>query len=205
MTDPRIYSTSVARNKDVIAEAFSRLFPDASRVLEIASGSGEHAEAILAVRPSLAWQGSDPDPEARASTQARMRDLGQAEVLDINTRGSDWTSSVEGPFDVIVAINMIHITATAGYENLFAGAPGLLADGGSLFIYGPMVREGVTEESNQRFSESLQSRDPEWGVRDLDLTLVPLAEKAGLVLNHVERVPANNHVVTFKKPERSGS
>ncbi len=200
MPDPRLFSTSAARNKEVIAEAFCRLLPEAKRVLELASGTGEHAEAVLARQPLLSWQGSDPDPEARASTAARMADFSQPEALALDTRQSGWWQGVDGPFDAVVAINMVHITSIAGYEQLFEGAPYLLAPGGTLFLYGPMSRRGLTEESNQRFSLSLRERDPEWGVRDLDDTLQPLGARFGLELDHIERVPANNHVVLFKKP-----
>lgn len=197
--DPRLFSTSAARNKAVIAEAFVRLCPEAQCVMEIASGTGEHAEAILALKPTLFWQGSDPDEAARASTTARMSDLGQPDALATDTHTDGWWQDAPGRMDAVVAINMIHITSTVGYENLFLGAGMSLPKNGTLFLYGPFSRRGITEESNQRFSESLKARDPSWGVRDLDDTLQPLAARFGLSLDHVEQVPANNHVVTFKK------
>lgn len=200
--DPRLYSTSAARNKAVIAEAFARLRPDAERVLELASGSGEHAEAVLADMPRLHWQGSDPDPAARASTSARMTDLHHPAALAFDTRQDGWWRAAEGSYDTIVAINMIHITSIAGYENLFRGAAALLPSGGALFLYGPMSRRGEMEESNQRFHQSLRMRDPEWGVRDLDDTLQPLGARFALTLDHVERVPANNHIVLFRQTGR---
>lgn len=200
--DPRIYSTSAARNKGVIAEAFTRLLPNAERVLELASGSGEHGEAILDAKPALHWRGSDPDGSARASTTARMEGLGQPPALDLDTRLDGWWQDVDGPYDTIVAINMIHITAHVGYENLFRGAAALLPSDGALFLYGPVSRRGEMEESNQRFHESLRMRDPEWGVRDLDDTLQPLGARFALTLDRAERVPANNHVVVFRQTGR---
>ncbi|NNU15534.1 DUF938 domain-containing protein [Parvularcula sp. ZS-1/3] len=202
MTDPKLYSTSAARNKGVIAEAFTRLLPSAESVLEVGSGTGEHAEAILAENPSLRWQASDPKPEERASISARMSALGQPEALPIDTREDGWWQVVPEKVDTIVAINMIHITSIAGYENLFRGAAALLPEGGHLFLYGPFSRRGAMEESNQRFHQSLRERDPEWGVRDLDDTLQPLAARFALGLQHAERVPANNHVVLFRQEGR---
>ncbi|MCQ8185953.1 class I SAM-dependent methyltransferase [Parvularcula sp. BGMRC 0090] len=195
----KIYSTSAARNKEIIAGAFLRLCPQAERVLELASGSGEHAEAVLMRKPSLSWQGSDPDAEARASTTVRMEEAGQPAPLTLDTREEAWWQEAGRPYDAVVAINMIHITAFAGVEGLFQGAARLLGEGGALFLYGPMSRRGALEESNQRFDESLKSRDPDWGVRDLDDTLQPLAARFALYLDHTERVPANNHVVVFRR------
>ncbi|GGY36400.1 SAM-dependent methyltransferase [Parvularcula lutaonensis] len=200
--DPRLYSTSAARNKEIIAEAFARLCPYAERVLELASGTGEHAEAVLARMPNLHWQASDPDGAARASSTARMAELGQPEAKGFDTRRDGWWQAVERPVDTIVAINMIHITSIAGYENLFRGAAALLPENGALFLYGPMSRRGEMEESNHRFDESLRMRDPAWGVRDLDDTLQPLGARFALTLDHVERVPANNHVVLFRRTGR---
>ena len=196
--DPRLFSTSAARNKDIIAEAFTRLLlPGASSVLEIGSGTGEHAEAILTAAPNRIWQGSDPDEASQASTTARMTALGQPEALAIDTREDRWWGQAPGPVDVIVAINVIHITPFSAVEALFRGAGALLRPGGHLFLYGPYVRRGVTEDSNREFEVWLKEKDPSFGLRDLDDQLQPLAARCSLELTHVERVPANNHVVIF--------
>lgn len=200
--DPRLFSPSAARNKEIIAEAFTRLVPQAERVLEIGSGTGEHAEAILSRRPALAWQCSDPDPGSRASASARMAPLGQAAALDLDTRTEGWWADIGSAPDTIVAINVIHITSIVGFENLFRGAAALLPSHGALFLYGPVRRRGVTEPSNETFHQSLRQRDPQWGVRDLDDTLQPLAARFAMTLEHVERVPANNHVILFRQSER---
>jgi len=202
MSDPRLYSTSAARNKGVIAEAFHRLCPHAEQVLELASGTGEHGEAILEAKPTLQLQASDPDDEARASANARMLDLGQAAAQSFDTRNDGWWKAVGGEITTIVSINMIHITSRQGVEGLFQGAAALLPAEGQLFLYGPMSRRGVTEDSNRQFDASLKSRDPSWGVRDLDDMLQPLGARFGLALTHVEQVPANNHVVVFTQTGR---
>lgn len=201
----KLYSTSAARNKGVIAEAFCRLLPSAHAVLELASGTGEHAEAILSQRPDLVWQASDPDHESRTSASERMEELGQPAAASFDTRADGWWETIPYPVDALVSINMIHITSWHGVENLFRGAAALLPAEGHLFLYGPMKRRGQTEESNLRFDESLKMRDPSWGVRDLDDALQPLGARFGLSLAHVERVPANNHVVLFKQEGREES
>ncbi|MEM9838385.1 MAG: DUF938 domain-containing protein [Pseudomonadota bacterium] len=201
-SDDMLYSPSAARNKDMIAEAFARLCPEAASVLEVGSGTGEHAEAVLGLRPQLAWQASDPDDAARRSTAARMALLGQLAPLALDTRHDHWWTEELPQVDTIVAINVIHITSREGYENLFRGAAALLPADGRLFLYGPMKRRGVTEESNLQFDASLKSRDPSWGVRDLDDELQPLGARFGLAFAHAEQVPANNHVVLFTQAGR---
>ncbi|MEM6913307.1 MAG: DUF938 domain-containing protein, partial [Pseudomonadota bacterium] len=104
----KLYSTSAARNKGVIADAFTRLLPSAAKVLELASGTGEHAEAILEARPHLRWQASDPDEGARTSASSRMVELGQAPARSLDTRMDGWWQDIREPIDTVVAINMIH-------------------------------------------------------------------------------------------------
>jgi cyclopropane fatty-acyl-phospholipid synthase-like methyltransferase len=200
-----LFSTSAARNKEVIAEAFARLLPGARSVLEVGGGSGEHGEAVLARKPDLRWQSSDPDPSARASISERMDKLGQPKALGVDTRQDGWWMEVGSPPDTIVAINVIHITSRTGVENLFRGAGILLPAGGHLFLYGPYSRRGELEESNRRFDRSLKERDPAWGVRDLDDMIQPLAARFALDFVHAERVPANNHVVLFRQAGREES
>ncbi|MEE4209297.1 MAG: DUF938 domain-containing protein [Parvularcula sp.] len=197
-----LYSPSAARNKEIIAEAFARLLPEAKAVLEIGGGTGEHAEAVLQRMPELHWQSSDPDPSSRESITARMNEAKQPSALHLDTREPGWWENVEPDFDVLVAINVIHITARRGVENLFRGAAALLPAGGHLFLYGPYSRRGELEDSNKAFDRSLKERDPDWGVRDLDDMLQPMAARFALSLAHVERVPANNHVVLFKQEGR---
>ncbi|MEO1658676.1 MAG: DUF938 domain-containing protein [Pseudomonadota bacterium] len=201
----KLYSTSAARNKAIIAEAFARLLPSVHSVLELASGTGEHAEAILTQRQDLKWQASDPDDESRASASERMEEHGQAAARSFDTRTDGWWQQIPEAVDTVVAVNMIHITSRAGVEGLFRGAAALLPAGGHLFLYGPMKRRGVTEDSNLRFDESLKMRDPSWGVRDLDDELQPLGARFALSLAHVERVPANNHIVLFRQEGREES
>src|ERR1700733_5072636 len=119
--DRRLFSPATARNRAPILAVMQRVFPAEGRVLEIASGSGEHAMCMARAMPGLAWQPSDPDAEARASIADWIAHERLANVmgpLDIDVRGSDW--GVAGPFDAVVAINMIHYSPWESTAALFA-------------------------------------------------------------------------------------
>ncbi|MEM6625922.1 MAG: DUF938 domain-containing protein [Pseudomonadota bacterium] len=196
-----LQSPSVARNKDVLRDAFYALVPDARRVLEIASGTGEHAVHIAAARPDIRWTTSDPDPASRESIAAWIAARGEGRVegpLSIDATAADW--GVLGPFDALVAINMIHIAPIAACEGVFAGAAQLLRPAGRIFFYGPFSRNGVhSAPSNEEFDASLNRRDAAWGVRDLELDLGPIAAAQGFQLTDVRDMPANNLSVIFAR------
>ena len=194
-------SPSTARNRQPILEVLAARLPISARVLEVASGAGEHAVFLAEALPAVHWQPSDPDPTARESiaawrAHAGLRNL--AEPLAIDAADSaTWPSE---PVDAIVCINMIHISPWASAEGLMAAAGRLLTPGGKLFLYGPYVEAHVpTAPSNLAFDESLKSRNPAWGLRNL-ADVAALAADSGLAL--VERIamPANNLVVVFEKP-----
>jgi hypothetical protein len=198
----RLYSPSAARNKDPIAQVFGRTMPKEGLILEIASGTGEHGAHLCAAFPSLRWQPSDPDPASRASQagwaqtvpDGRMR---QPLALDVTEPG--WWEALSEPPSGMVCINMIHIAPPAAMEGLFTGAGALLAPGQRLFLYGPFSRRGAMAPGNQSFDASLKSRDPSWGVRDLDDQVQPLAARFALHLQEVAEMPANNLSVVFEK------
>jgi len=193
-------SPHTARNREPILAVMRRVFPQEGRVLEIASGSGEHAVFAGRALPGLIWQPSDPDARARASIAAWTQQEGLANVLPplaIDARAKDW--GVEAPFDAIVAINMIHISPWQATLGLFEGASRLLRAGGILFLYGPYMRDGKhTAPSNEAFDRSLKERDPSWGVRDVD-EVARVGESNGLVLCEIVEMPANNLSVVFGK------
>ena len=199
----RLFSPSVARNRDPIREAFSRVMPDAGHILEVGSGTGEHAAHICGARPLLRWQPTDPDDASRqsiASWAQTVRSGQMAAPLDLRTDEETWWVRCPNPRpDGIVSINMIHIAPWAATLGLFAGAGELLSRGKRLFLYGPFKRNGTTAESNERFDADLKRRNADWGVRDLDLDLAPLAERHGLVLESVTDMPANNLTVVFER------
>jgi SAM-dependent methyltransferase len=181
-----------ARNREPIREVLARHLPERGRVLEIASGTGEHAVHMARAFPALRWQPSDLDPVALASIEswrmeAALPNLAPPIVLDVTAPVWPVTD-----IDAVVCINMVHIAPWEAALGLFAGAARTLLIGGVLYLYGPYRFDGVTAPSNEAFDRSLRERDPRWGVRDLR-DLRAAAGDRGLALEHVVSMPANNH------------
>jgi hypothetical protein len=200
----RLYSPSAARNKDVLRDTLLSMLVPSGTVLEIAAGTGEHAAHFAAACPHLHWQPTDPDAASRASIDAWRVHSGVETLqppLAIDTTQEAWWQLDQLPDDIqnIVCINMIHIAPFAAAEGLLDGAAALLPQEGRLFFYGPFKRHGETAPSNHSFDESLKSRDERWGVRDLDLDIIPLAGRHGLSFERVVEMPANNLTVMFEK------
>lgn len=193
------HAPATLRNRAPILTVLREAIPARGIVLEVASGSGEHAAWFAGHLPGLIWQPSDPDPEARESIEAWRCDEGGANLraplaLDVETR--EWP--IERA-DAIVCINMIHISPWSATEGLMAGANRLLAPGAPLVLYGPYVRPRfTTSQSNLEFDKSLRARDPEWGLRDLE-EVAAEAESNGLRLERTVEMPANNFSVIFRR------
>ncbi|WP_416140766.1 DUF938 domain-containing protein [Halomonas sp. HK25] len=200
MIDPRLHSPAAARNRQPILEALAQVLPGRARVLEVASGSGEHALHCAAAMPGWIWQPSDSTPEALASIaawreQAELPNLAEPIRLDATVPDS-WTA---GPFEAIVAINLIHISPWAVTEALMARAGERLVPGGVLYLYGPYRRGGQpTSPGNAAFDADLRRRDPRWGVRDLD-EVTAEAARHGLALARLVEMPANNLSVVLSR------
>jgi cyclopropane fatty-acyl-phospholipid synthase-like methyltransferase len=198
-SDVRMRSPSSMRNREPILETLRRVLPPEARVLEIASGSGEHAVHFARAMPGWVWRTSDPDAASRASIGAWIEAEGLANVLEplaLDTRASDWGVEDER-FDAVVSINMIHIAPWEAALGVIAGAARLLKPGGRLIFYGAFKRDGVhTSPSNEKFDASLKSHDPRWGVRDVADVAREAADK-GLSLLEVVEMPANNLCVIF--------
>lgn len=190
---------AVARNRDPILNVLRRVLSARGLVLEIASGTGEHAVHFAGALPGIVWQPTDPDAAALRSIaawreQTRLPNL--RPPLEFDVTASTWP--VERA-DAVVCINMIHISPWRSAEGLMAGAGRVLGPGGVLFLYGPYKEEGRhTAPSNEAFDADLRARNPEWGVRDLG-DVSALAASHGL--DFVERVamPANNFSVVFRR------
>lgn len=198
--DARQYSPSTARNREPILLVLRRILPENARVLEIASGTGEHAVFVARAMPAVTWRPSDPDETARASIAAWIEAEGAANVLPptaIDVRERDWGVESEAPFDAVVAINMIHISPWEATLGLLAGASRVLRSGGVLYTYGPYMRGGRhTAPTNAAFDESLRARDSSWGIRDVgDVERAAAAQ--GLVLREIVEMPANNLSLVF--------
>jgi SAM-dependent methyltransferase len=202
MTDARQHSPSAERNREPILAVLRDALPPSGRVLEIASGSGEHAVWFAAALPGLVWQPSDTDDEARASIAAWAAHAGLANLrapLALDVHQPDWGVDA---LDAIVCINMIHISPWSAAQALFDGAGRRLVAGGVLYLYGPYRRGGAhTAPSNEAFDQWLKSRDPAWGVRDME-AVVALGEAAGLTCEQFVPMPANNFSLVFTKRAR---
>ena len=201
--DGRRFSPSTGRNKDFVREVFLDVMPREGRVLEIASGTGEHGAHITDAATDLAWTYSDIDPDSQASQQAWRVHAEHGRLfgpLTIDTTAKHWgEAETQAGWDGFFCANMIHIAPFEAAQGLIAGAGRLLRPGGRFMLYGPFAREGQIAPSNARFSEDLKRRDPSWGVRDLDTEIQPLASAAGLDLIQVVEMPANNLSVVFQR------
>jgi hypothetical protein len=198
--DPRRSAPHVARNAEPIAAVLREVLPERGLVLEVASGTGEHALHFACAFPDLRWQPSDPDAAALHSVEAWRASEGPDNLLpaaQLDARSAPW------PFDAadaIVCINMVHISPWAATLGLLDGSARLLAAGAPLILYGAYFRAGVeTAPSNRAFDEALRARNPEWGLRQLDDVLAE-ASRRGFALERVVEMPANNLTVVFRKP-----
>lgn len=188
---------SAARNREPLLAVLKARLTAPAFVLEVASGTGEHALWFSTALPHLTWQPTDPDPDARASIAAWREDAGPNLLppLQLDAAGP-WP--VESA-DVVLSINMIHIAPWAAAEGLVAGAARVLRQGGALILYGPFREGAATTPGNAEFDADLRARDPAWGVRELD-DVVALASSRGLRLAERVEMPANNLVLVFDAP-----
>ena len=197
MTDARRFAPAAARNRDPILAALRDVLPERGVVLEIASGSGEHAVHFAAAFPTLTFQPSDPDADARASIDAWAAGLvNMRPALALDASASSWPVDAA---DAVLCINMIHIAPWSACEGLMRGAAAILPSGAPLVLYGPYRRAGRhTAPSNAEFDADLRARNPAWGVRDLD-DVAALAAASGFGPPEVREMPANNLVVVFRR------
>jgi SAM-dependent methyltransferase len=193
-------SPSTARNRQPILDVLRPRLPPDARVLEVASGAGEHAMFLAQAMPGLRWQPTDRDPEALASIAAWRTTAGLSNLAaPVRLDAADLASWPPGPFEAMVCINMIHISPWVASEGLMAGAGQVLAPGGRLFLYGPFLEaEVATTPSNLAFDQSLKARDPAWGLRDL-AEVATLAAMQGLAFAERIGMPANNLLVVFER------
>ncbi|MCR9095994.1 MAG: class I SAM-dependent methyltransferase [bacterium] len=189
------------RNREPILEELARWLPPSARVLEIASGTGQHAVFFAERMPGLTWLPTDGDPESLGTIEAWIAERGTTNVEPprrLDASRPDWAEAV-GPIDAIFNANMIHIAPWEVALGLFEGAGRALATGGRLLLYGPFKVGGAhTSESNASFDASLQDRDARWGVRDVE-RVVELANAAGLTLVETREMPANNKLLVFER------
>jgi SAM-dependent methyltransferase len=196
--DEALTSTAVARNRDPILSVLRRILPHPGTVLELASGTGEHAVYFASALPHLLWQPSDSDELALKSIAAHREASGLPNLLAplaIDAAAPRWPVNQA---DAIVAINMVHISPWRATQGLMAGAGRVLPSGGVLYLYGAYRENGEhTAPSNAAFDLDLRRRNPEWGVRDLE-AVIEVANAHGLILAERIPMPANNLSLVFR-------
>jgi hypothetical protein len=189
------------RNKQPILDVLLRVLPATGVVLELASATGQHVEHFARALPNLIWQPSDHDPEHIATLQERVRraNLGNLlQPLRIDVTETTWPMS---DVTAIYNANMIHISPWQVTLGLFAGASRLMSHGAVLVTYGPYSVDGQhISDSNRTFDESLKSRNPAWGVRDVT-EVSAVARDHGFTLEERVLMPANNFTLIWRKIE----
>ncbi|MFC0408045.1 DUF938 domain-containing protein [Roseomonas elaeocarpi] len=197
--DARRHAPAALRNRDPILEVLRRVLPATGTLLEVASGSGEHALHFARALPGLRFQPSDMDPAARASIDAWARTEVRPNLLPalaLDASAAEWPV---GAADAVLCLNMVHIAPWEATLGLLRGAARLLAEGSPLVLYGPYRRRGeVLAPSNEAFDQSLRTRDPRWGLRELE-AVAEAASGYDLRLDTVEEMPANNLLVVFRR------
>ncbi len=200
--DARRYAPATERNREPILEVLLRVLPTQGNILEIASGTGEHSTFFAPPLAPRQWYPSEPEFELRDSIiawQSQYKSDNLHPPLNINAAEEYWSIEEEHiTINAIVNINMIHICPWETCLGLMAGAKRILPIGGILYLYGPYKQNGKhTAPSNEAFDQSLRSRNPEWGVRNLE-NVISVAKENGLLLQEIVKMPANNLSVVFK-------
>ena len=207
--DARKYAPATERNRESILEVLLQVLPKSGTILEIASGTGEHAVFFASRLRDYLWLPTDVNPQSRASiiswTEHNVCDNVYA-PLELDAKEPVWAVE-NGEFDglntkpivAIVNINMIHISPWSACLGLMAGASRILKAGGILYLYGPFKQGGEhTAASNAAFDEYLRTENPEWGVRNLD-DVIAVARAQNLILQQIYQMPANNLSVVFQR------
>ncbi len=185
------------RNREPILEVLKRVLPDRGLLLEIASGTGQHAVHFVAGLGGWTIQPSDCDPEHLETLRRRVALAQNARLLTPIVLDVTHEPPRLAPTAIYCA-NMVHIAPWAACVGLFTLADKLLGAGGLLITYGPYSRHGEhTADSNARFDESLRARNPEWGVRDVD-ALSAVAREHGFELSETYPMPANNLLLVWR-------
>lgn len=199
--DPRRHAPATLRNREPILEVLRRVLPRSGLVLEVASGTGEHAAFMAGHLPGdLLWQPSEAVPEALAGIDAHAAASGALSI-----RPAVLLDAAEPVWpivraDALFAANVVHIAPWRVTLGLFAGAGRVLGPGAPFLLYGPFKRHGEhTAPSNAAFDTSLAVQNREWRIRCVDRDLQPLAEEHGLVLEEVVEMPANNLMVIWRR------
>ena len=195
----RLFSPTAGRNSTPIATLLSDILPVSASVLEIGSGTGEHAVAICKARSDISWHTSDPDERSRQSQDDWRSEcpdqIAKSMAIDV-TLNNWWRDLPE--FDVMFSANMIHIAPWSAAQGFVAGAAKMLTETGLAIFYGPFLEGTMTAESNLRFDTNLKARNPDWGVRSLDSVKHIFAD-VGFNLLARHEMPAENRILVFSR------
>ena len=206
MNDDRQFAPATQRNREPILEVLQRILPSTGTILEIASGTGEHAVFFAPRLSGLKWLPTDVNYLSLASISAWLEYAPSDNIYPpilLDVCANIWSLEVEKQYlaeiTAIVSINMIHIAPWSACLGLMAGAERILPENGILYLYGPFKQNGQhTAPSNAAFDEMLKSQNPEWGVRDLD-DVIATAKMQNLQWRETVSMPANNLSVIFEK------
>ena len=198
--DDRLHAPAADRNCGPILDVLPRYCGSGTRVLEIASGPGQHVSRFATVLPDVHWQPSDPDGRMRASEAAWAESLPNvAPPLALDVLDEAWWDQLDGGFGLVLCINMLHCTERTTVEGLAAGAGHLLPPGGHLLIYGPFTFNGeFGARSNRSFDAMLRQQHPGWGLRDVN-DVADTAHGHGLEFEHAIAMPSNNHMLVLSR------
>lgn len=194
------FSAPAERNGPPILAVLQSLLPATARVLEIASGSGQHAQRFAAACPGWDWQPSDFNSPSLADIDRRCADLPNVRaVLALDVLAPEWPVAAAS-VDAVYCANMLHISPQATCAGLMGGAARGLKPGGLLLVYGPFIVDGEPlAPGNLAFDASLRQRDPAWGLRTL-AQVQAQAEQAGLLWLARHDMPANNLLLVWRLP-----
>ena len=193
------HAPSAERNRHEILPALKAVLPASGLILEIASGTGQHAVHFGPHFPAAQWQPSDRTEKSLASIRAWAAEASLPNLLDPIELDVTWSEWPVKAADAIVNINMLHISPWQACDALMAGAERTLKAGAPLFYYGAFIRKDrETAPSNLEFSRSLTERNPQWGVRQLE-DVIAVAESHSLALEEVLDMPNNNYSAIFRR------
>ena len=201
LPDGAVTSMAARRNAQAILRVLRAHLPARGSVLEVASGSGEHAAAFASALTGIDWTPSDPSAVSRASTTAWTRQAALANLRPpLAIDAADPATWPSGSFDAVFCANMTHISPWSATEGLMEMASGVLRNpGGLMVLYGPCREAGTPlAPSNADFDESLKARNPAWGLRDRE-ALEDLARSQGLAATRRVEMPANNLMLLFRR------
>ncbi|WP_245306268.1 DUF938 domain-containing protein [Roseovarius aestuariivivens] len=201
MPDGRLHAPSAQRNAQAILTVLKQHTPSKGRVLELASGTGQHAVTFADALPDLDWQPTEVDAARLASirlwaAEAALPNLRDPIRLDATAPG--WGADHAGQ-DLILLVNLLHLIPEPAVRTLITEAAAALAPGGRLMLYGPFLRNGeATSEGDRAFHTSLQAQDPAIGYKD-DFDMADWIHAAGLELIDLIDMPSNNLVFVARK------